>query len=390
MELNARSTSRRQALPSLPTIVGPAVFFLLISPSVVYANAGTPLMWAGAFHLLIGNALIGIGEAWVLNRLYRVPLRRTAGIMILANYFSCWLGMFLFDFLARRFDGIQFGGNPLYAGLWLTLAGAAASYLLTIVLEWPFCRWVLSKAVVVVRRPSALRASITVQTASYLLLALFYAGCSPISLYTQADIQQDLSFVRTPRAWVYYISPKDGDVWRIRADGTENERFQSEELVSRMARLFADRDAGENNWSLYAVDGSEEGGNRLITALCAGAVAPRRRPLYDVEPNSWWNFDHGGDQSYRQLIPNESENWQASTPFWPYTGIVISKDEEDRYRLAMNTPLVSWFTRNEVRLPQDQVLYQIEDMIVILDMPSRKLGFLTFGRGPVVTLSDEP
>ena len=48
---------------------------LAFSPAVAYADAGTPLMWAGLFHLLIGNAIIGVGEGLILSRLFR-PKRR--------------------------------------------------------------------------------------------------------------------------------------------------------------------------------------------------------------------------------------------------------------------------------------------------------------------------
>ena len=40
-------------------------------PQHAWANAGTPLMWAGLLHLVFGNVLIGVGEgallAWLLK-----------------------------------------------------------------------------------------------------------------------------------------------------------------------------------------------------------------------------------------------------------------------------------------------------------------------------------
>ena len=35
---------------------------LAFVPQIASANAGTPLMWAGLLHLVVGNALIGFGE----------------------------------------------------------------------------------------------------------------------------------------------------------------------------------------------------------------------------------------------------------------------------------------------------------------------------------------
>ena len=47
------------------------VIVLALFPAVAYADAGTPLLWAGAFHLLIGNAIIGIAEGMLLLLLFR-------------------------------------------------------------------------------------------------------------------------------------------------------------------------------------------------------------------------------------------------------------------------------------------------------------------------------
>src|SRR5262245_60705590 len=70
------------------------VAFFSAFPKHAWANAGTPLMWAGMLHLAFGNLLIGIGEGYLLSRWFSVPERRGA-IMILANYFSAWVGGFV-------------------------------------------------------------------------------------------------------------------------------------------------------------------------------------------------------------------------------------------------------------------------------------------------------
>lgn len=60
-----------------------------LSPSLALANAGTPLLWATGFHLVFGNALIGIGEALIAARFVRNA--RAADLCpwtIAANYAS--------------------------------------------------------------------------------------------------------------------------------------------------------------------------------------------------------------------------------------------------------------------------------------------------------------
>jgi hypothetical protein len=61
-------------------------------PAVAYADAGTPLLWASAFHLFLGNALIGVAEGWLVAVLFRQKAGSCVAIMIAANYFSAWVG----------------------------------------------------------------------------------------------------------------------------------------------------------------------------------------------------------------------------------------------------------------------------------------------------------
>src|SRR5262245_548328 len=74
-----------------------AIIGLLSFPSNASANAGTPLMWAGALHLTIGNFFIGILEGLLLGWIFRVPKTRAVRVMIGANYLSAWLGWAVID-----------------------------------------------------------------------------------------------------------------------------------------------------------------------------------------------------------------------------------------------------------------------------------------------------
>src|SRR5262245_20873331 len=66
------------------------------------ANAGTPLMWAGAFHLLVGNLIIGVIEGLLLISWFRVPRGHVIGIMMLAKYASAWGGAYLVNAILPR------------------------------------------------------------------------------------------------------------------------------------------------------------------------------------------------------------------------------------------------------------------------------------------------
>jgi len=55
------------------------------SPSIAYADAGTPLIWATLFHLLIGNAIIGIGEGLLIAHLFKARKKAIIWSMIAAS-----------------------------------------------------------------------------------------------------------------------------------------------------------------------------------------------------------------------------------------------------------------------------------------------------------------
>lgn len=74
-----------------------AIFALVIAllPFPVLANAGTPLMWAGISHLLLGNAIIGSVEAFLLTKLFRTRKWPSVWLLYAANYISAWVGALL-------------------------------------------------------------------------------------------------------------------------------------------------------------------------------------------------------------------------------------------------------------------------------------------------------
>ena len=125
-----------------------ALAALMLVPSVARADLGTPLVWGTGFHLLLGNLLVGALEGAILARLFSLKLRRCISLLIVANYVSSWVGVWAIDKLARWLD------PDLYHGLQAAFGLIATTYVLTLVLEWPFV------AVAVAGPPGWLRRSV--------------------------------------------------------------------------------------------------------------------------------------------------------------------------------------------------------------------------------------
>lgn len=256
--------------------------------SCLLANAGTPLMWASAFHLLLGNLLIGLFEGWLLARIYKTPSKRYLLVMVLANYFSCIAGGIGVAVLGPPIEDFVSRLNPIHAGWRLILLGALGTYFATILIEWPFCAWTLRKVTVPLH--AGLRGSFIAQTVSYVLLIPFFASCSTLSVYTTGNLQRDYAFVKPPIGVMYYINPDDGAVWRMKTDGTERTRFVGADLDDEGARLFAKPSpTTDRSFDLWCVSGVENEKPRRLSENIGSAVAPREITELDEEPNTWEN-----------------------------------------------------------------------------------------------------
>ncbi len=164
-----RRMSRRSAILTFVAVI---VFW----PVWARADVGTPLVWGSAFHLFLGNALIGLFEGWLLARVFHLPKRRCIWLLIFANYLSAWIGVMLTSYLFHEY------ATDIYSGLRVTWMLVAATYFLTVVVEWPFVALCFRNAPQWL--PSSIKSSLLIQSASYALLFGGYWLLSSTSLYT--------------------------------------------------------------------------------------------------------------------------------------------------------------------------------------------------------------
>ena len=362
----------------------------------VLADVGTPLIWATGGHLLIGNLFIGIFEGWLLSRLFGFKPVSSIIWMIIANYVSFIAGAMAIQKFSSLVDQYYSNVPPIFRLRSTLLTFAAMSYIASIVIEWPFCYLIAGKPLRRWRR--SFLASVCAQSASYAILIVLYGFVTTTTMATVPDFQQDLSFVKDPTAWVYYIDPNDGAVWRIHLNGRGREMFAETNLPDLNARLYAERSATTNSGlRLAAIAGMRDQNPRIVKNSFASVAAPQPGEAGNP-PITWSSFDSwGGIESWggpggqleHDLRGKDQREWTCCTGQWASEGILVSHNHKQEYRLAYATPFSSegeWTCRNCITLSGDQAVFQVNDQILILDLPSRKLGFLTYGRGPVVAL----
>jgi hypothetical protein len=215
--------------------------------AVPFANAGTPLMWAGVFHLLIGNGIVGVVEAFLLTRFFRAPAPRTYQLVIAGNYLSMFVGVWTLGWLTVRFI------DATVTNVFTMVAATCAGYIVfTVVIEFPFVlaslwrqrgRW--WKAAV---------GALAMHTVSYGLLVPYYWSKSGTSLLTQASLQSDMSFATDPNITVFFVGPDRLHVCRTTLDGAEPRRVCELDAASQFARLFLRQSTDGDTCDLWLAD----------------------------------------------------------------------------------------------------------------------------------------
>jgi hypothetical protein len=350
---------------------------------ILLANVGTPLMWAEMFHLSLGNLVIGTVEGLLIARLFKVPRRRAVVWMIAANYFSAWVGFVLLDQLmgAELLSLIT-----IYNAAWFLAGAGIVTYLLTLLLEWPFIATILRQHPQ--WRASSFKASWLVQTASYSVLALVYLSASGVSILTQTKKDRHFDRWAHSSAWVYYIAVEDSRVYRIKVDGTNRERVVSDEEV-----LFAHQ-TEPSGWALYVgkprdvkiSKGERPDSSSKIADGLDGRVLGEFDSEIEKQIRVWERSGHRSTKAFD--LRNEAEfDWEARTGYWPIEGLSYRDQATgQRKRIALETPFLQWQLGHATILPGDQMVFQLRHQICILDPATMRLGIIAFGRCPMVSV----
>ena len=297
---------------------------LALYPLPALANAGTPLMWTGILHLVIGNLIVGYVEARLLSRLFRVPVGRSLFVLILANYASAWAGAWLLvDRLSRHSD-ITIENVQLWLGICVILAFA-----LTLLIEYPFF-WILLR-----QRQSviltALKATLLIHGISYLLLFGWYSLNSQTSLLTQLNQVPAAQLQPNRNYTLHYLSPNETRAFFSDLSGVNPKPMSREEFAALIA-----------------------------------------------EPK----------QSFGPVPKlTETTEWDFSTSVWAAGGIFgYNSTTGTRTRFALETPFALWAISHATHLTGDMLVFQLgQDQICLLHPETHRIALIARGKHPVVT-----
>ncbi len=366
------------------------LFAFFAAPSLAGANMGTPLMWAGTFHLFLGNALIGLIEGWLIAGCFSLPKAKSIWIMVAANYFSAWIGLLVLNPQLQILDSATIENG--WSRIWCMFA---ATYLMTLVLEWPFVALCFFKGRN--RMRDSIKASLLAQSASYLLLFGFYWSVSGVSLFTKTQVVSAKSISFPDAAVIYYISAQDGNVYSRRFKQPNDEKIFDLASANSNDRLVVQPGAKDSRyWSLAARrdadDDSKVRYEMLLPELDVEAATEWRAtmtdpPDYKQLAGTWSNFGEAA-----RLGEAAASKWKFTCGFWAFDGLRATRDDaNEKIWISYETPFGAWPVRNCTHLPGDRLLFQLgKDQICILEVNSMKLALIARGRGPVAVLARKP
>lgn len=367
--------------PALLTLV-----LLISTPATVAANMGTPLMWASMLHLYIGNTIIGIIEGLVIARVFRTGHFRSVCLLIAANYFSAWLGVFVTGAVSSHLQIDLYNFKAILAAMVL------GTYFFTLIVEWPFVAFCFRRTAGWIRR--SLLANLLAQSVTYLLLLAWYGLASGTSFITSTNIVS-LSDLRLPeKVYCHYISAEDGDVYSRNLSSANEKKIFHLNSSHSWDRLFAR--PVEGNPEQLEIVASTEGNDRLHPSFSVVESLEGQGPHYTttgVPPLSHETISiYIGIGEAPRLGSAQVSEWCVSTGSWSIDDMHgINNKTGQKFRFYLETPFLNWPISDAVHLPQDMILFQLgRDQICLLEIETRRIALVTRGWGPVAVLVKKP
>lgn len=355
---------------------------LVVGPSLL-ADMGTALMHGTCLFLVIGSLLIGYGEAALLSRCFKLDAKRTRRWMVGANYTSALIGLFAIPGLHQLLRVTVFTGAPLYTIRPEYYVLLAASFLLTVLIEWPFCAAAFKRGER--RWKRTLKASLLAQVASYLVLLPLYVWLADYSVVAALSPDRSLGFVPSDlAARVYYISAEDGDVYSVRVAGGDRRReYEIDDSLAAEKVYGAQLDEGDGNGLWLLLEDHRDENRVLLGPLPGTPGVPS--PAASVEDAHECAADVACAWDLR---PSDEREWQFHVVPWGGWRITCKRGAET-ISLRYETTYDAWGLENLTAIRGGLIVFEAGEQILVADLEQRKIGVVALGRGPFVIIEGD-
>lgn len=363
---------------------------LLIFAAVpAHANAGTPLMWFTSFHLLLGNAIIGVIEGRILARWWKLPKISECGWMIAANYVSAFCGVFLLGYYLEAHNVLAGHGNiPFHRIPAVLMLSVISLYILTVVIEWPFVHFSVEKAGASFDRLwlKTLSSSALVNIISYTGLIILYLLNGNISLLTKTTYDASASFLEGQSGHIYYFDQSKNAICKMTLTGKQEPFSVSTTFTgdSMWSHVFVHPSKKTGFWDLCKIDDNNQD---KVTVL----VKDFSKAATDVF-NSNEGVKHQStsplNTSYAMDFRNPSDmKYTVRVGFWDAQGLTVTDKKSNKsITYALESSIMRATCRRATVLPGDIVIWDLGGRIMAMDLNSKHITQLARGKSPVVTL----
>jgi hypothetical protein len=325
-------------------------------------------MWVDVFRLIYINILIAIGEALIISFVFKAYYPtlskgtfKIIGIMILANYISWFAGdICILPYLAKIKDYIL-ADNPLKNAPKFVLTIVIMAFCLTLILEWPFCLWAVRRKGK--RIFKSIIACLLVNICSYVCLAFIYFNASVYSMYKEFTVQPVASFSKNNDVWIYFVSAKDGDVYRIHPNSSSREKICSLNLNWNPANPSSFP-------SLFTLPSDKENSRDLWLS-----ISDEKKFVFKNVA-----FPDFNDSIERNWFQPENNKWLDPEISFKNkkTGGILHVGLEVRF--------LYWMASNVTYLQNDQIVCKLGNQVILIDLNKRLMGLITLGHSPFVDL----
>lgn len=347
----------------------------------ILANTITALTMQTDTYLFVLNALIGVLEGWLLKRFFKGG-RHAIAWMIAANYFSAWVGWYIFRwFVESRLD-TALGPRPIERVNHVILMLGCIAFALTVLLEIGF-------VYVAIDRPQrsltrTLLGTLCVNAISYALICLWFFS-TPFTSYVDAQVTSLSDLGPLPHGTLFWVDPS-GDVIARNCAGSGPDR--------RVGKVVIDDYASPYQLRL----------TRATDANRVGLSVIYSHHSYPGQPTTTEDVP-----DYDVLLTDAGDARALPADYWEQSQVLLKNILDlrppdhrqtlvqfDRYRCFLRTDVpggprtslrvgfagFQWSTEQPTVLPDDKIVFEWEEQIVLFDPHARKIAFVAHGTCP--------
>lgn len=351
-----------------------------VTPISMLANTITPAMMGAGFYLIVFNAILGVTEGMILRRWFKGGTK-AVWWMILANYLSAWIGWMGVAWLMTPHMNSLLGPRPIERVNFIVGALFLVTFAISVIVEAALVYLALQRTCRGVLR--TMGGSLAVNAVSYPFIALWFLNSS-YTLPLNASVVSDAELGPMPRGTLYWIDAHG----LVMARALESRDDRPREVASVMLNDFF------HPYQLQVM----KSGNRVSIVPNYSGVSYRDRPapqgleppegpvVVDAGsavnfPADYWEQDRMLRKTVLDLRPVERRAIRITFDWYRHY-LSASVPGGRKSRLTIGWAVIDWGMSEPTVLPDDKVVLEWADQIVIFDPRTGRIAFIAPGTCP--------